>query len=123
MQNDRTEQGAGAPGASGQGDGARASRVKLSAASLASWIEAAQPGAQLCYFSGHFAGDGSVALNERLRAEAGRGMVFLVQRKRPPIGADYLVIRSSRPHDADRAPRRPHTLAGQAAEMFRTRPA
>jgi len=77
----------------------RAGARALSAATLDAWLEAAQPGARAVYFHGFFAGNGSERLNERLREEEARGMIFLVQdhRRRDLAGHDYLAIRSSRP--------------------------
>lgn len=72
---------------------------RLSVTKVGAWIEAAQPGARLVYFHGVFAGHGSEAVNDLLRGEAARGMVFLVQdwRARDVDGHDYVAIRSSRP--------------------------
>jgi hypothetical protein len=118
------------------GNGASASG-KLDAARLDAWIEDAQPGAQIVYHSGNFAvaaGHGDQldvsldALRSTLQKEEGRGMLYLVQRKRRGFearivpGFDYLAIRSSRPTGrADRGPPRSRIggMADQAVHEMR----
>lgn len=82
------------------------------AAKLDAWLEEAQPGARIVYFHGFYAGHGNSGLNERLLAEEGRGMLYLVQdhRAMTDYGYDYVAIRSSRPFKGPV----PKTLSEQA---------
>jgi hypothetical protein len=84
------------------------------------WLARAQPNARLIYFTGDSAGDGIEAVNDRLKAEQRRGMVFLVQQRRGPgrSGLDYVAVRSSRPATAERT-RRPMGLHDQAQALFK----
>lgn len=98
----------------------------LTVAKLEAWLAQAQPGARICYYRGCFAGEGNPILNDRLQTEAARGMLYLVQRRRPWAvggGFDYLAIRSSRPAPGSAQalapnPRRVATLTEEVERAF-----
>jgi hypothetical protein len=105
----------------GKGSSGDASLSLVTPASLQAWIEGAQPGAQIRYYSGHFAGEGSEAVNDALRLAESRGLIFLVQRRRAQWlgGYDYLAIRSSRSLEGKPPAREPRLYEAASAEIRR----
>lgn len=111
-------------GAGGGADEALAAVRGLTPGLVDAWIDAAQPGAKLCYYDGwSLAAEGDETLRTHVYRRATAGFLFLYQGKKTLSGTrPYIAERSSRPvagpsTGSGQAPKRPLTLHEQAREF------